>query len=621
MRHSQGLTFTLLALAAASAMAQTAPALVLEPCTGKVVYTVTAETNAATDAKNIQRAIDLASTTGGTVIFGDGTYLINPADTIGLKPNVTLCSKTGQAVLKLNSADSGYLLNPFNERRIETVKINNINIYNLVFDNGVVIASGDNYKIRSNTFRNIKRILAGDAFWSGLGFLDTSNSVASGNVFQYIGHMAIYAEGIDHVSIANNYFSNVYQPIKVAAKARAEAISITGNIASGITYMGIEVQSSSFLPGIVVSNNVLTNWKDIDQGANFPFGLSIVTGDSATVKDNTVVCGAGCRGSKLGLGIEIAGRGKTVVSNNTVSDFHIGIQVNDNANIKVLANAIYKSEIGIYKTQGEATVSLLIDSNQIENPRLFGIGAPNWERIAAPVISNNLITRTPGSWPSDTTVGSPATFYGMYAGPSAPGTTPMQIKGNRFTFEGAPVANLAMFGIFIPGGTGIFTGMTIADNWFGSLATTPYGTATVLNSPGANIGVNLTNNVFQNLSTVNLGGPDTNYVASGNRSVNMQATALWPNQQVAIPSVKINPVSTTVTTSPNKSILFTPSGYGTFASPIWASGDGYLSTAVWATRTYNHPSTFDPPVTLNPRLIVSHPSGAISIGKASVILN
>lgn len=321
--------------------------------------------------------------------------------------------------------------------------------------------------------------------------------------------------------------------------------------------------------------------------------------------------------------MELAGSGTTTVSGNHVQGFAIGVGVaSPTETVKVIGNAIYDADIGVTKfNNGYTTQALIIDGNQIENPRTAGISSPEWKYAHAPVLSNNLIIRKPGYWSSDAT----RTFAGVNVSPVDTGTTAMSITGNRIYFDGATVTGFTANGISLGGSNGNLTGLTISDNWIGTDGKSTYGNGIWLNSWGASTGVTLSNNRFQNLAALTAGVPEANYLASGNGAINMSGSAVNPaslavNQNVSVSAVPVLPMS--VTGAGPLTVKLSATGTNGFVPWAWLAGNGARTLADPATGPSSSVFvTYQPAAKRIVRLLSTHPSGAMTVGKSTITVN
>lgn len=586
------------ALAAQAASAATCPTLNVMPVS---------PVSSAADFNNIQNAINTAAALsgGGTVVLSAGTFQIDSATPISLKANVALCSTSGAIVKYARSpanvvvAAGDYYAN---------VSADNAQIANITFDNGIVLLHGDTIAVTGNTFQNIPQ---DNGTWGALGMDRATHVTISGNKFKDLVNGGITGFDIANVLITGNSFSNVWQGVSVHNDhIPTTSIAVTGNTMDKLTRMGIEIMG---LHGrnVSVENNRLTNWNYQNLTPTVDLiGLSIVSGDSASIKNNTLICGAGCARTPVashfpdnrdcdesvlvgqtptwmnqkGWGLEIAGIGSTAVSGNTVQGFAVGVVIGTpTETISVNNNAIYNAVHGIDKAEGPTTVTSKIENNYIDNARSTGVTG-TWNVAANTVIKGNLITRQPGIWAADGT----CAFNGIVSSAAPSGSSPMVIDGNRILFEGAPLSGFTARGVVLAGWQGDLSGTDIKNNWIGNSYSSAYGSGLYLNAPGSSTGVKLTNNTLQNLTAATTGVSESYYASptTGNLAINMPGTAVFVAQpNTFLPSVSINPGSASGT-GPMTVTWSEPTAWTFANAPTWYLGDGATATGGSTTRTY-----------------------------------
>ncbi|RZI82967.1 MAG: hypothetical protein EOP38_14255 [Rubrivivax sp.] len=610
-----------LALQISSAAAQSSlPSYPLVACPTNNVTTLSPASvfaPAATDFNNIQATLNAkAAAGGGTVSLNSGTFRITSTVPLVIKSNVSLCAPNG-AKLQLMGTTTGQLLTAgtiYND-----TDANNVKIFNITFDNGLVLQRGTNVRIERNTFQNLTQFAASNtSVWGGFGVDKMINGTVLRNTFSNLSRTAFMGYNISGSTIQENTFANTFEPIHIF---ELDTTVITGNFANGIQRMGIEIQSDKPdpRPGVQITNNRFVNWTNSSEPN--VIAMSIVAGDSTVISGNTLICGAGCPTVSKGWGMEIAGRGTTQITGNTVQGFGVGIGVGvPTETVQIVQNAIYDTDMAITKfNNGPTTQSLLIDSNQIENARTYGINAPQWDLVHAPVIQNNLIVRRPGAWAGDAT----RVYEAIGTSAMAAGAPAMGIYNNRILFDGPALSGFVAHGIFLAGNAGNLAGLTISNNWIGTNATTAYGNGLWLNYWGSSTNVNLTNNRFQNLANVSTGVPESEYLASGNGAINMSGSSIVPaslavNQNVSIPALAVTPASKTGTGV--LSATWSATGSNSFVPNTWFLGDGAIGLT-----TTNPTSTVTRIYQLSAnriaRVLANHPSGALAIGKATITQN
>lgn len=576
------------------------------PSTGnKTTISASGKTD-STDTNIIQTAINNMATLsgGGTVLVSAGTYSL-PSATLILKPNVTLCAPN-RAVFKRTAATFGYILDTGNT---DGIVANNTGLVNLTFDGGPIALRGNNLRVESNIFQNVKRSDAEvaanvDPFGRfGLWLRAASASTITNNDFINLEYGGIFGHSItSNSTISSNTFNKVSEPIHLFC---ASDLSISKNTMSQLTRMGIEIQIDSnpaepakypactTNPRVTITRNVINGWLPSNP-QNLITAISTEKLAASYVTYNTATCGAGCNNldpTIPSLGLEISTSDSTPVASNTITGFNIGIQINDANKLGIINNAIYDTNSAIIKAgNAPALSSLTINYNYIVNAQSKGIDG-NWGLTTNPVINGNTIIRTAGKWNSDITRSGDASYVAIKAGNTANGSLPLSIKSNKVLFMGSAVSGFETRGIML---TGTPAGLTLDGNWIGwigSATQTAYGNGIQINNENASKSVNLTNNVFQNL-TLLTSGWECLFTATGNNAINMTSlgqycvTPLASPYQVSIlqPSVSL----TSSTATPPTGYLFGKSYSATIPSGFtfknWAFGDG-------STRTTTNPDS------------------------------
>jgi hypothetical protein len=537
--------------------------------------------DAGDDSAALQAAIDAASD-GQTVVLSAGEYLIRHS--VHLKTGVNLCAPQRA---KLTWVGSSGLMLDYIDPALERV-----GLYNLDFWGMGVTLKGAGHVVKNNLFESI--VNAGAAYsWSqqtGLILADQfAGSVVSGNVFHNIPNgTAIMAWNLNHSQISGNTFDGIYEAIHIMG-VNKDAV-IADNRMTGLSRMGIEVQGSNET-GLQIVRNSLTAWSQTLDQYNV-IGLSIVAGQSATISGNYIDCGRVCLDRGVGWGIELAGEGP-VVQGNVIKHFSLGIGIGPANSATIRSNSVERVEFGIAKfNSGMVVANLVIDSNQLENPRNYGIGG-SWAHTTGAVVSRNLIRRTIGAWGADA---AGSVFNGIELAAAADVSGQVTVQANAVVFDGINSSTLDARGICICGAQGAQVGLTLLGN--GVLAKTemPAGAGLHVNSPGADIGVVYANNVFERLVSdirgpVSVSGPG-GHTAAGNLSFAVTSPYVGFAQNMASTGFvgALQSSASKSSAAVGDTIAFSAGAASAVNSMSWFFGDGGRATSATAQHAYSFAS-------------------------------
>lgn len=305
----------------------------------------------SSDFTAIHRARDAAST-GGTVFFPDGTYLINdvlranvtgqkwllsPGATIKLAnshSNPVVVAITATFTLeggKLDGNKANQSVTGTAMALIQTTAVDGITFRNVIFQDG------KEYGIRATT--GSTRIVVEGCYFTGITstnvylnstnhfsavrnnqFQDTggdgvhipsgsTDCIVMGNTFDNVGRMAVEIQGSSHrCLVANNVINGADTSMGISLSGSNQCAAF-GNIVRDAVAYGIELVSGSGLR--CVGNEIDTVAKD---GAAGGFGIVANATTSAVVSGNTVRAPAS-------HGIVVEGASENVtVANNSVND-------------------------------------------------------------------------------------------------------------------------------------------------------------------------------------------------------------------------------------------------------------------------------------------------------------
>lgn len=180
------------------------------------------------------------------------------------------------------------------------------NVKGLTFD-GVIPRLADN---SSNIVfeKDIIKNFPKDTFYVGSGTHDFKIiNCALSNIVQVYGYPR------DNVTVDNNTFDNVWEPVHFAA-SQGKNMSVSGNVITNANREGIELQVT--VDGLKVNNNWVGNWVAAAKGGGH-MGLSIATGfgGNIDISGNTILQTG--PGADLNVGCAIESFGHNInISNN-----------------------------------------------------------------------------------------------------------------------------------------------------------------------------------------------------------------------------------------------------------------------------------------------------------------
>jgi hypothetical protein len=381
-------------------------------------------------------------------------------------------------------------------------------------------------RLINNTFRNTLAVTRGpydSAIYNPVGI---THSIIQGNLFVNCGG-GISITNAEDIQIIDNAFDGITSDNAIfinfvkAPFAFGHAIRILRNTGTGLSRMGVELWSQDvkevYAPQI--ERNSFKIWNARARGDGF--GISVMTGQNAVIRDNELVGGV----TGLAFGIEIGVRG-ALVENNIVKDFAIGIGLHDSAGTTVRQNSCFGQEdtaIQLTNAPGSRE-SLTIEANDLRDPKRFGIWAnsPNWGGSS---IVNNSILRGAGAFSDDAGV----SFTGIA---STPPDKPVSITNNLVRqYSGSPARGFNFLGIRLNGATGENSGSRYEGNVVESSPGPQFGIGMLVNSFGAADGVTIRNNRFEGLSSVSAGADSPGVLSNGNRIINCGATGVLVSLQ------------------------------------------------------------------------------------------
>lgn len=434
------------------------------------------------DTLAVQAAVNACSS-GGTVTFSPGNYLVRG---IALNPNCTYSglgsSAVGSSTLTL-SVQNGFIL--------DVSQKSNIHITGLVLDsNGLgggisaqLYASAQNIQIDHCEFRNVSvtaNFPANLAIFSSWGII---NATIQNNSFENVAG-GIWLTALQNVAILNNTFVNVTQgdAIFVAPNPslNGENLRIAENSGTNMARIAIELfqpdpNNGEYLVAPVVQNNSFSNWTGVGG-----MGMSIASGNGAIVSGNRL---SNVTGPIQNAGMEVIVTGGQVTGNSIVGGFGEGITVVGEPKNTIANNRIVDAtDNGIIlacdnQANRCSSVNSTITGNVIVNAQNIGIKLDNdWSNS---LIARNTITRTAGYWAADNTI----MFAGIHQSP-APG--PGVIDSNNIIQD----ATTWPYGFWFVGVrvNSPMPGSSITNNLVRSLTTVPFGTGILDNTGSATMG-------------------------------------------------------------------------------------------------------------------------------------
>ena len=475
--------------------------------------------NGQTDDTNAIQAAVNALPSGATLDLGDATrtYLISRM--LKLKPSAAY---SGSATIRLSSSTApGTVM-----AALMAGASDDVTVTGLTFDandagGGLAIGvqgtnSGParNISITNVTFRNTQASATGS---SGSALYDPAgldNATISGNSFLQCGS-AISITNANNVSIANNTFTNIlagdaiFLLFKDASYEYGQGIQVTGNRGQNLTRMAIEMWASgpTKVKSAVITNNTFSNWRPEAGGT---FGISIMTGEQAQVTSNIV--SAGVAGPRFGLEI---GAASSLISQNTITGFDIGIALHDCHDSTISSNMLAsQGETGIEVTNAPGNkMNLTIHSNNIWYPKQFGIllNDANWG--GSSVVWNNIM-RAAGEYADDNDV-----FFTGIA--SVPPNSPVTVSHNLvFQFSQTPPPGFRFAGIRLNGYSGSNAASVYDSNTVISTGTISNTIGLYAGAPGSADGVTVSNTLFELLNSVSGGASSPGVLRKNNKVVN-----------------------------------------------------------------------------------------------------
>jgi hypothetical protein len=370
----------------------------------------------------------------------------------------------------------------------------------------------DQVIIRNCTFQNLTPTPQGG--WDGAIYnpVGMTNSSITHNRFLNMG-TGLFIASPNNLVISNNYFDGItasdaiFIPIYAVSFPYGKGIQISGNRGRRIKRMAIELWGGggSGVESAVISENTFTDWDP--QPLPDSFGISVVVGENAQIRDNLLLGGTGP------WGIELGSPGSTV-EGNVISGFTVGLAVGAGANAVISGNSLLNQESAgiLFTNAGGSLAGINVQSNYILNPKDIGIYV-NTGLWGNAVITGNTITRTVGSWAGDSRSG----FTGIS---TTPPVAPVTVSGNFIIQDNPnPFPNFQLYGIRLNAYNGSDSGSTYTDNILESKANLPFGIGLYLNAPGALNGVSVVGNRFEHLQSVTGGASPSQAVAVSNTIV------------------------------------------------------------------------------------------------------
>lgn len=434
------------------------------------------------DTAPIQDAI-YACPTGGTVDFGQNTYLVSG---LRLQSN---CTYQGNNIAVL-------LVETRNVFAMIFSNVNNFTVEGITF-RGAGLGGGNNQPasgimIKNCLFENIpasNQYPYNYALYSSKGPWD---SRIENNRFENVP-FGIAFFSVAHLTIANNVADTLTAGdwLHIVNSGGGDDVTISSNTLSNLHAMGIELQGAPWR-SLRVTDNKISGWA-ISHSAKTSWGISLAIGHEpgARVQHNTIVETAPGTGSDFHFGIEVGGD-HSIIDGNSIIGFQIGIVV-QGAPFATISNnhLINQANVGIMFSNAGAELQTTVQGNTIENPRSFGIlnNSTNW---AGSVFTNNRILRSGGLWAGDASaVFSAFQTSALYA------TGPITVSGNVITQTStSPPPGFSFRAITIYGS---FAGDRYENNMLSSDSAAPSGYG--FYSPNANSrnGANFEANSFLNL--------------------------------------------------------------------------------------------------------------------------
>jgi hypothetical protein len=194
------------------------------------------------------------SNAGDTINFAPGSYGVG-SGTLQLPGgrtyvgNGAVLAGNGNSVLAVDRSDgidfSGFVLN----------------------GTRVTADSATGFNFHDNTIENV----AGD------GFITTAlaNSHIDNNTFTHMGG-GVYGYPGDAITVDNNTFDYVVEPVHFSCYAAADGMDVSGNVITHATRIGIELQRC--ISDLNVSNNYMSDWLQQRGSNDWHMAISCATG-------------------------------------------------------------------------------------------------------------------------------------------------------------------------------------------------------------------------------------------------------------------------------------------------------------------------------------------------------